>query len=305
MSALNRQARGYALVLLAAALWATLGVIFKHLLNAYALPRMTISFLRAALGGGLVLAGLALRQRSALRLTWRAAPFFLGFGLIGVAAFFAVYVMAVDLAGVTVAVILLYTAPAWVAVFSALFLGERLGAVKIICVGLSIAGCALIARVYGLDLRGASQNLGGLLAGIASGLTYALYSVFIKAGVRRHSMWTVLGYGYSIGALFLLPFQSARDLSALNQPGVWLWLALLIAGPTLSSGALFAAGLRYVPASNASIVATIEPLIAAILAYAFLGERLEWPQLLGGGLILAAVILLARGQAEGGQPSSD
>jgi DME family drug/metabolite transporter len=298
MSAVDHRVRGYGLVMLAAALWATLGVIFKFLLSTYALPRITISFLRAGLGGGLLLAGLALGQRSALRLTWRDAPFFLGFGLIGVAAFFAVYVMAVDLAGVTVAVILLYTAPAWVAVFSTLFLGEQLGAVKIVCVGLSIAGCALIARVY--NLSALSLNVVGLLAGVASGLTYALYSVFIKVGVRRHSMWTVLGYGYFIGALFLLPFQSAHGLSVLGQPGAWLWLALLIAGPTLGSGVAFAAGLRYVPASNASIVATIEPLIAAILAYVFLGERLEWPQLLGGGLILAAVILLARGPMEAG-----
>ncbi len=294
MSAADHRARGYGLVLLAAALWATLGVIFKQLLNTFALPQITISFLRALLGGAIILAGLGLRQRPALRQSWRAAPFFFGFGLLGVAAFFAVYVIAVDLAGVTVAVILLYTAPAWVAVFSALFLGEPMNTVKIICVGMSIAGCALIARIY--NVSEISLNLWGLLAGVGSGLTYALYSVFIKVGVRRYSMWSVLGYGYFLGAIFLLPFQLAHGFSQLRQPGVWPWLALLIAGPTLGAGASFAAGVRYVPVSNASIIATLEPLIAAILAYVFMGERLEIPQLLGGGLILAAVILLARSQ---------
>ncbi len=289
----DNRARGYALVLLAAALWATLGVIFKQLLNAYALPSMTISCLRAGLGGGLILIALALRQRSSLRLTRRSAPFFLGFGLLGVAAFFAVYVTAVDLAGATVAVILLYTAPAWVAIFSALFLGEKLDAVKITCVALSIAGCALIARVY--NLSALSLNAAGLLAGIGSGLTYALYSVFIKVGVRHYSMWTVLGYGYFLGALFLLPFQTAGSLTALSQPGAWLWLAILVAGPTLGAGISFAAGVRYVPVSSASVIATLEPLIAAVLAYIFLGERLEPPQLLGGGLILIAVSRLALG----------
>jgi DME family drug/metabolite transporter len=297
MSPDSTQARGYALVLLAAALWATLGIIFKQLLNTCGLPAITISFLRALLGGGLILAGLACWQRPALRLTRRDRPFFLGFGAIGVAAFFAVYVMAVDLAGVTVAVILLYTAPAWVALFSALFLGEKLNAVKLAAVGSSIAGCALIARIYDIDLQG-FNNLAGLVAGMASGLTYALYSVFIKVGVRRHSMWTVIGYGYFIGAICLLPFQSAHSLNALQQLGTWVWLAVLIAGPTLGAGLAFAAGVRRVPVSNASIIATIEPLIAAILAYAFVGERLEPLQVFGGGLVLAAVILLARSGEE-------
>lgn len=292
----RHRARGYGLVLLAAALWATLGIIFKQLLNTYALPQILVSYLRAALGGGAILAGLALWQRQDLRITRRDLPFFLGFGLLGVAAFFAVYVMAVDVAGVTVAVILLYTAPAWVAVLSAFFLGERLNALKIVCVALSIAGCALIARAY--DLSTLALNGAGLLAGVGSGITYALFSVFIKVGVRQYSLWSVLGYGYAIGALFLLPFQSARGWVSLAQPGAWLWLSLLIAGPTVGAGVAFAAGVRHVPVSNASVMASLEPLIAALLAYVFLGERLEAPQLVGGGLILAAVILLAR-KAEG------
>lgn len=291
----DHRARGYALVLLAAALWATLGVIFKQLLDTYRFPQITISFLRALLGGSLMLTALAVRRPTELRLTWRDAPFFLGFGLLGVAAFFAVYVIAVDLAGVTVAVILLYTAPAWVAMLSALFLGERLNAPKLVCVGLSIAGCALIARIYRLDLGGVG-NVVGIAAGLASGLTYALYSLFIKAGVRRHSMWVVLGYGYVIGAIFLLPLGPLDGLGALAQPGAWFWLALLIGGPTCGAGAAFAAGVRHVPVSNASIIATLEPLIAAVLAYLVIGERLEPLQMLGGGLIVTAVIWLARSQ---------
>ncbi len=297
MKTSDHQARGYALVLLAAALWATLGLIFKQLLDVYALPGLTVSFLRAALGGGAILAGLAVWQRSALQVARPDVLFLLGFGTLGVAAFFVVYVKAVDLAGVTVAVILLYTAPAWVALFSALFLNEPLNLVKMICIAMSMIGCALVARVYRLD---SVHNAGGLLAGIASGITYALYSVFIKAGVRRYPMWTVLGYGYTIGAVLLVPFQSAQALIALGQPGVWLWLLLLVAGPTIGSGACFAAGLRYVPASNASVVATVEPLIAAGLAHLFLHEQLEPAQLLGGGLILAAVIWLAQSERKQG-----
>lgn len=64
--------------------------------------------------------------------------------------------------------------------------------------------------------------------------------------------------------------------------------------PTLGGGLAFNLGLRRVPASNASIVATLEPVIAAALGWAVWGERMEWPQVVGAGLVLGAVVVLQR-----------
>jgi len=98
-----------------------------------------------------------------------------------------------------------------------------------------------------------------------------------------------------MGALFLLPLQSPADLArALTTPSSVFWLLALGLVPTLGGGLAFNAALRLVPASNASIVATLEPAIATLLGWAFLGEQLETLQLLGGGLILTAVVILQR-----------
>jgi DME family drug/metabolite transporter len=285
--------RGYAFVLVAAALWATLGVIFKALINDYGLSRITIAFFRASLSTVILFAVLGIRRPRSLRIAWRDVLFFVAFGLFGIAAFYIVYITAIDLAGVSVAAVLLYTAPAWVAVISAVFLGERLTSRKLGAVTLAMAGCALVARIY--DLHGLELNGIGILAGLGAGVTYALYSVFNKAGIRRYDGWTVLAYGLLAGSVFLVPLQSPGLLTAaLCQPGAAAWLLVLALGPTLGSGLAFNAGLRYVPVSSASVVATLEPVIASLLAFAFLGERLDPAQLLGGGLILAAVLILTR-----------
>ena len=285
--------RGYTFVLVAATLWATLGIIFSALIGDYGLSRITIAFFRASLSAAVLFAALALRRPSLLRIAVRDVLFFAAFGLFGIAAFYIVYITAIDLAGMSVAAVLLYTAPAWVALISAVFLGEGLTPVKLVAVTLAMAGCALVARVY--DVRGLQLNWLGIVAGLGAGLTYALYSVFNKIGLRRHDGWTVLAYGLLAGSVFLAPLQSPQWLvTALRQPGAVVWLLVLALGPTLGAGLSFNAGLRYVPVSSASIVATLEPVIASLLAFTFLHERLDPAQLVGGGLILAAVIFLTR-----------
>ena len=290
----SERLRGYSLVLVAAGLWATLG-LFYQLLAAYGLPSLTIVFFRAAIAALTLFLVMGWRRgrgavTAPLRRDW---PLFVTFGLFGVAAFYVVYIYAIDLVGMGMAAVLMYTAPAWVTLFSALFLGEHLDWLKGGALLLSCAGCALVSRAY--DLVGVRLNLLGILAGLGAGLTYGLYTLFSKVAQRRYTAWTTLAYALGIGALFMLPLQSPATLArALTTPALLFWLLVLGLVPTLGGGLAFNAGLRWVPASNASIVATLEPAIATLLGWAFLGEHLEAPQLLGAGLILAAVVVLQR-----------
>lgn len=288
---------GYGLVLLAAVLWATLGLFYKGLASAHDLPPVTIVLFRATIASLTLFPLLVWRQRSWPKLEWRDWLFFAVFGLVGVAAFFVVYAYAITLTGVGVAAVLMYTAPAWVTLFGALFLGERLNWRKGVALVLACIGCALVGRVY--DLASARLNLAGILAGLGAGLAYGLYILFSKVAQRRHTAWTTLAYALGFGALFLLPLQSPAALTrALATPSLLFWLVMMGLVPTLGAGVAFNAALRRIPAGNASIVATLEPAIATLLGWAFLGERLEVPQLLGGGLILAAVVILQREAAD-------
>ncbi len=284
--------RGYGLALTAAALWATLG-LFYHRLATHGLPHLTIVFFRAITAALMLFLALGWRRRSWLRIERRDWPLFAALGLFGVAAFFVVYIHAIALTGMGVAAVLMYTAPAWVTLVSAIFFEERLSKLKVGVLLLACTGCALVGRVY--DLESVRLNLLGVLAGLGAGLTYGLYTIFSKIAQRRYTAWTTLAYALGLGGLFMLPLQPLADVvRAVTSPVILFWLLMLGLVPTLVGGVAFNAALRRVSASDASIVATLEPAIAALLGWSFLGERTEPLQLLGAGLILAAVMILQR-----------
>jgi DME family drug/metabolite transporter len=291
----SERLRGYGLALVAAGLWATLGLIY-HRLETFGLPRLTIAFLRATVAALILFPALGWRRPSWLRVERRDWPLFVALGLFGVAAFFVVYIYAIALTGMGVAAVLMYTAPAWVTLISAVFFKEQLGRLKVGALLLACAGCALVGRVY--DLDSVRLNLLGILAGLGAGLTYGLYTIFSKVAQSRYTSWGTLAYALGLGGLFMLPLQPLSDVGhTLTTPAVLFWLLILGLFPTLVGGVAFNAALRRVPASDASIIATLEPAIAAMLGWAFLGEQLELLQLLGAGLILAAVVALQRESA--------
>ena len=283
--------RGYLLVLLAASLWATLGVIYTLLARA-GLAAITVAALRAGLGGLLLLAGLFIFRRGWLRINRRALRVVLLYGVLGVALFYASYVNAILSVGVAVAAVLLYTAPAWVALIAWRFLGEQLTRRHVAALLLTLIGTALVAQVF---RSSAVQiiNVSGIFWGLMAGLTYGLWSVFNKVGVRHTNPWTLQCYGMLVGAVALLVVQPPLALgNVAPTPQTVFWLLALTLGPTVGASVAYAAGVRTVPVSVASLVATLEPVLAALLAFVVLGETLNAGQLLGGGLILLAVWLL-------------
>lgn len=286
-------ATGYLLIALAACLWGTLGLFFRVLHDDFQLSSLTIAFLRAAVAAALLLGVMLITRRRLLRISRRAAAFYLLYGLVGVAAFYFFYVQAVIQTSVTTAVVLLYTAPAFVSVIAWRAWGEPMTTRKLIALALAFAGCALVARAY--DPAELRLNMLGLAFGLGAGLTYALYTAFSKFVLSRHSLWTALTYALVVGALFLAPLQSSDALLPLTlHPIGWVVVIGLAVGPTLGSLSLYNAGLARVPASNASLVATLEPVVASGLAFLFLGEHLEPWQLIGGGMVLAGTFLVNR-----------
>jgi len=313
---LTPQAKGIALVLLAATLWGTLGTVYKYATDTFHLTPLTIVFWRGAIAalalGGLlgVVMPLAGRGWSMLRVRRADLPIFFAYGLLGVTAFFLLYIYAVVLVGVAVSVVLIYTAPVIVALMAWRFLGEPFGPRKALALALTIAGCVLVARAYDPGLL--QINAIGILCGLGSAFTYALYSILGKLSLKRgYPIPTMSFYVYSIGASGLLiaalldagnsNAQEARGPGQLfsmgADAGAWALLIMLALLQTIGALYAYTAGLRYLEAGTASIIATFEPVVATLLAAFVVREKLEWPQFVGGALILAAVMALqARGK---------
>lgn len=273
---------GYALVFLAAVLWGLIGLFSKGILASGVGP-LELAFWRAALAGGMfaVHAGLT----GTLRLgRWRDLVALAGFSLVGVTLFYASYALAVQTGGVSLASIMLYSAPAFVALAAWALLGEALTRRKLGLLALTLVGVVLVAQGGGSSVNVTELSL---FWGVTAALSYSSYYLFGKWALARYSPVTIYAFVLPIGALGLSPFVSFAPKS----PSVWLLLLLLAAVSTYAAYALYYTGLKRVEASRAVLVASIEPVVAALTGALVYGERLGFWGLAGGACILIAALL--------------
>jgi len=277
--------KGYLYVLCAAALWALIGPLSK-LAMAQGVAPLEAAFWRSAMGWTLFAVHAA--STGAWRLQRQDAPAVAAFGVIGVSTLFGAYILSISMVGAALASVLLYTAPAWVAVLAWLTLGERMHAHKLAALAMTLVGVACVslgpALMSGQGLG--AVNLPGILLGLLSGFSYATYYIFGKRYLGRYATPTLFLYALPVGCLGLLPFVTFGAKS----PQAWLTLAVLAATTTYGAYSVYYAGLRVLSATRTAIVATLEPVLAAGLAYVWWGERFDALGYAGSALILAAVL---------------
>ncbi len=278
--------RGYLLVFLAASMWGTLG-IFATYIYRYGVDSFTMVFWRVLFA--LIILGsyiaLFLRENPFTR---RRLWFYAVYGLVGVFAFYTLYFYTVKISSVGFAVLLVYTAPAFSAILGRLIFGEPLTREKAVALLLVLTGVMLVAGNVDFHV-----GYLAILTGISTGFTYAVYGVLAKFGVRNERPERVLFMTLFFGMLFLAPF------SKFSIPtGAIPYLLGLAFFPTFLGYVLYNHALKEVEVSRASIIATVEPVVAIILAFLLFGEKLTPLQLLGGALIIGASILV---HAKGGE----
>lgn len=266
-------------------LWALLGVFSQRLLTA-GVSALEIAFWRAALSGCVFIAHAAVTRR--LRLLKRSDLLaFAAFALVGVTLFYSALNLAIEAGGVSLAFVLLYTAPAFVAILAAIFLGERLTLVKVGLVGLSILGVALVSSSGGTGVTASWQAVAW---GLTAGASYSTYYLFGKWALRRYAPVTIYAYVMPLGALGLVPFIGFEALQVAST-AVWLDIGLMSLLSTYGAYLVYYTGLRTIEASRAVLVATIEPVLAALLAAVLFGERLSALGVTGAVLVLASAVL--------------
>jgi drug/metabolite transporter (DMT)-like permease/ADP-ribose pyrophosphatase YjhB (NUDIX family) len=300
-TAASRLTRGYLICLTGTVLWSTTAIFIRYLTVTYDLPALVLAFWRdltLALCLGLVF---VLFRRSLLRLPPGQMRFMLAYGLV-LSLFNSLWTISVVLNGAAVSTVLAYSSAGFTAVLGWRIFGERLGPLKILAVTLSLLGCAFVSGAF--DPAAWQLNPLGVITGLLSGLAFAAYSLMGKeASHRSINPWTVLLYAFSFAAVFLLFYNwltpwlpqgvASRDLFWLGDAYAgWLVLILLAVGPTVGGYGLYTVSLNYLPASVANIIATLEPVFTAALAFVLLDERFTAPQWLGSFLIVSGVIVL-------------
>ena len=216
---------------------------------------------------------------------------FLGSGLLSLLFFTFCYFNAIRLMSLSAAAILLYIAPAIVMLLSSVLFHEKITANKLISVVLAFAGCCLVSGVLG----GADFTLQGLLFGLGSGLGYALYTIFSRYALDRgYSSNTINFYSCLLAALGAVVIWGPHGtFSAMFSS--WETLLWCLGTGVLTCFVpymLYTYGLTGLENGKASVIASIEPVVASLIGIIVYQETLTAAMVIGILLVLSAIILL-------------
>lgn len=290
--------QGLLLIAVAAALWGTTGIAAKFLFTGSNLPALTLAFLRLAIATPLFL---VLWRR--LEPAKHHSP---GTGswqwllLLGLtqAGYQATYLWAVDLAGAGFATLVaLCLAPVFVALVAVPLLGERFNGLILVGLAGALAGTALLV-LDGSGIESDPQRLPGVGIAMAAAVLYGGFTLISRHSAAGQGPYQTACVCFGTGALMLLPtvlwqggLAGLTDLSPIHL-GLILYIALV---PTGLGYICFFKGMRNTPATTSSIVVTLEPLFAALLAWLVLDERLGAWGLAGATVLVLAVVAASRG----------
>ncbi|MFP3125816.1 DMT family transporter [Ectobacillus funiculus] len=235
---------------------------------------------------------MAVFYRDQLRTRLRDHIFFAGAGIVSVALFNFFYFEVFSQSSLSLAVTLLYTGPLFVTILSRLFFKEPLTIRKGWALALAVTGCAFVVGLLPFGQQGIPMKT--LLMGILSGFCYALYSIFSKPITKRYSALTITTYTFLYTSIFmLLTSDVIRKTDQFQHADVWISAVLLALVATVGGFVFYTSGLKHLEASKASILATIEPIIAVLTGVLFLGEHLRGWQVLGIALVMYSAILVS------------
>jgi len=282
--------RGYLYVTVAAVLWAVSGSSAKFLFNsgitAFELVQMRLLF-----AAGVLFLWLVWRKPALLRIRAGDIAYFMVLGIVGMAMVQFTYLYTISKIKVAAAILLEYLAPAFIALYAVVFAREKLTRTTLLAVLGATAGCYLVVGAYNLNLL--SLNKAGIISGLLSAVSYAWYAVHGERGMRRYPPWTVHFYSLLFAAVFWnIVIPPLQFIHQSYSPVEWVLIGYIAILGTLIPFGLYLESINLIRSTRASITATLEPIIAGLIAYLFLGETLEFLQLLGGILVIASLVLL-------------
>jgi len=282
---------GILLIAISAASFGTLA-IFGRFAYEDGMDIFTILFLRFGVSAAFMTIILLLRKEQFPR--GRILAQLVGMGALGYVGQSFSYLTAINYASAGLVALLLYLYPIFVAVLSTVFLNEKLTRIKVTALMLALFGTALTVGPAG-------GQMAGILLAISAALIYSIY-IIVGTNVMKHvsAVQSSTVIFASAGIVYgLLTLSNGAHFPAGNSG--WLTMLGIILISTIIPVVTFLAGLERIGPTNAAMLSTLEPVVTVLLAAWLFGERLMPIVLVGGGLILVAVILLTKSELKKSQ----
>jgi drug/metabolite transporter (DMT)-like permease len=280
----REQTVGSLMVLCSTAGFGTLAVLTQYAYRAGLNVNTTLA-IRFALAALFAWPVLILRRQ--WRISWRRIVMLALIGscyLINAVAYF----IAIRDAPVSAVTVIFYTYPIVVLLLSILLLDERLTLLRVLAIGLALAGCVVMLGMHVGGLNGRT-----LLLASASSAIYALYIVLnarlthdLPVGVTSTWIMTSMAAGFVLFGAF------SGKLDFGFQPRGWLIMLGMVVFATVLPVQFFLAGMFRIGSTMAAVFGTMEPVVTVVLSVLLLGEHVGLARIIGGICVLAAVILI-------------
>jgi drug/metabolite transporter (DMT)-like permease len=286
------------MVLVAATLFGINGAVSKVALSSgLSSLRLTEARSAGACVGLVVLA--LLRRPSSLRVARRELPRLALFGCVGVAFVQLTYFLAIHRLAIAIALLIQYLGPLLVAIYARTFGHEHVRRRIWVALGLSLTGLTLMVQLWnGVTLDGL-----GIFFAFLAALTYATYLLLAEREVAARDTISLMAWGFFFSTLFwsvvqpwwsfprrvvsrTIPLQGS--LNGVHAP-VWALILWVIVIGTIVPFSLVVGALRRISATRVGVTAMLEPVVATIVAWAWLRESLSPAQLVGAAVVLTGI----------------
>lgn len=298
--------KGFPIAFIATTFLATTAIFIGYLTRIQHMPPLLVALWRDILVCTLLGPAIFFIRRSLLHIERRHWRFFILFGFV-LAAFNSVWALSVKFNGAAVATVLAYGSTGFTALLARWIFGERLDLPKIAAILLSLGGCVLVSNAY--DRQMWNLNPLGIVFGLLTALLYAIYTLMGKETSRRRiNSWCALLVAFALASLFLLVINFIPGLPGYVRGWTELLPVLPASGWMLLMGlalvsvfgfGLYILAMNYLQASVTNLIATLEPMQTAILAFLLLGERMTVLQGMGGVLIVLSLLIVRTSERVG------
>ncbi len=287
-----------AALLLAILIWASNSIMVKVVLRE--IDPLTLTWLRFLLAALFYVPFAAVTWRRAPRYTTREWTLLVGAGLALVPAFSLTLYWALIYTSVANTALVRMTEPAWVLLLGTVLLGERATRRQVAGLALSLAGTAALVLLGRQPDGGSAHDALGIGFMVANSMAWVAYILCFKDLLRRHGVTQVTVHAALAGTAALVLFTGPTHAAAVARaaaamsPLTWTLVIAMALVVTIGSNQLFSYGLQRLTAGAAAAYSYLTPILAAVLAWIFLGEPITPAIVICGAVIAAGVFLVNR-----------
>ena len=290
----NKKNLSFTFIILAGIGWGT-SPIFVHYLAPYGFTSQQMTAVRGTVSFICMLVYVLISNRELFKIKFKDLVLCAVVGATLFGSAFCYYT-AMQLTSASTAVVLMYTAPIYVMLFSVLFFGEKFSKGKLIALIMMLLGCCLVSGI----ITGLKFNVGGILVGILTSFVYAAYNILTKVSMQRKmNAITVTLYSFMFMCIIALsickPVALIGNIVSAPMPTIPLCIGLAVATFVMPFF-LFTWSMKYLPAGIASALSVVEPMAATVFSAVLFLEIPDVPSIIGIVLILTAVYLLGRSE---------